>query len=148
MVFHFFILHFITGANHPVKMIKLNQSSITTTANVELSHGGRRRSQRRGAQDGGRHYILLKKALHRPVQNTFQYNYILQQTSIYSFEAKFLHMIIIHRNLKELRRVFPLPLGVWEGLRFVIVALPGLFSYLFLFLLCPIVKLDLGPKIY
>ena len=27
---------------------------------------------------------------------------------------------------------FPLPLGVWEGLRFVIVALPGLFSYLFL----------------
>ena len=27
---------------------------------------------------------------------------------------------------------FPLPLGVWEGLRFAIVALPGLFSYLFL----------------
>ena len=26
---------------------------------------------------------------------------------------------------------FPLPLGVWEGLRFVIMALPGLFSYLF-----------------
>ena len=26
---------------------------------------------------------------------------------------------------------FPRPLGVWEGLRFVIVALPGLFSYLF-----------------
>ena len=26
----------------------------------------------------------------------------------------------------------PLPLGVWEKLRFVIVALPGLFSYLFL----------------
>ena len=25
----------------------------------------------------------------------------------------------------------PLPLGVWEVLRFVIVALPGLFSYLF-----------------
>ena len=25
----------------------------------------------------------------------------------------------------------PLPLGVWEGLRLVIVALPGLFSYLF-----------------
>ena len=25
---------------------------------------------------------------------------------------------------------FPLPLGVWEGLRFVVVALPGLFSYL------------------
>ena len=28
---------------------------------------------------------------------------------------------------------FPLPLGVWEGLRFVIVALPGLFSYLFFY---------------
>ena len=27
---------------------------------------------------------------------------------------------------------FPLPLGIWEGLRFVIVALPGIFSYLFL----------------
>ena len=26
---------------------------------------------------------------------------------------------------------FPLLLGVWEGLRFVIVALPGLFSYVF-----------------
>ena len=29
---------------------------------------------------------------------------------------------------------FPLPLGVWEGLRFVIVALPGLFSYFFYFI--------------
>ena len=28
---------------------------------------------------------------------------------------------------------FPLPLGVWDGLRFVIVALPGLFSYLFIY---------------
>ena len=28
---------------------------------------------------------------------------------------------------------FPLPLGVWEGLQFVIVALSGLFSYLFFF---------------
>ena len=27
--------------------------------------------------------------------------------------------------------LFPLPLGVWEVLRFVIVAFPGLFSYLF-----------------
>ena len=26
---------------------------------------------------------------------------------------------------------FPLPLDVWQGLQFVIVALPGLFSYLF-----------------
>ena len=26
---------------------------------------------------------------------------------------------------------FSLPLGIWEGLRFVIVALPGLLSYLF-----------------
>ena len=30
--------------------------------------------------------------------------------------------------------LFSLPLGVWEGLRLVIVALPGLFSYLFLFI--------------
>ena len=29
---------------------------------------------------------------------------------------------------------FPLLLGVWEGLWFVILALPGLFSYLFFFL--------------
>ena len=36
---------------------------------------------------------------------------------------------------------FPLPLGVWEGLRFVIVALPGLFSYLFLQLLLSITTL-------
>ena len=28
---------------------------------------------------------------------------------------------------------FPLPLGVWEGLRFVIVAFPGFFSYLFFY---------------
>ena len=28
--------------------------------------------------------------------------------------------------------LFPLPLGVWEGLRFVIVALPGLLSCIFL----------------
>ena len=27
--------------------------------------------------------------------------------------------------------LFPLPLSVWKGLRFVILALPGLFSYLF-----------------
>ena len=28
--------------------------------------------------------------------------------------------------------LFPLPLGVWDGLRFVVVALPGLFFYPFL----------------
>ena len=28
---------------------------------------------------------------------------------------------------------FPLPSGFWEGLRFVIAALPGLFSYLLFF---------------
>ena len=39
---------------------------------------------------------------------------------------------------------FPLPLGVWEGLRFVIVALPGLFSYLFLNREFSIVKLLAG----
>ena len=31
---------------------------------------------------------------------------------------------------------FPLPLGVLEGLRFVIVALPGLFSYFVLLYMC------------
>ena len=34
--------------------------------------------------------------------------------------------------------LFPLPLGVWEGLRVVIVALPGLFSYLFYYILANI----------
>ena len=32
---------------------------------------------------------------------------------------------------------FPLLLGVWEGLGFVMLALPGLFSYLFFSLLLP-----------
>ena len=37
--------------------------------------------------------------------------------------------------------LFPLPLCVWEGLRLVIVALPGLFSYPFLFsLFCSVVS--------
>ena len=35
-------------------------------------------------------------------------------------------------SLREEKARFPLPLDVWEGLRFVIVTLPGLFSYLFL----------------
>ena len=38
----------------------------------------------------------------------------------------------------------PLPLGVWEGLWFVIVALPGLFSYPFFF---PVVLLNMFRKI-
>ena len=33
---------------------------------------------------------------------------------------------------------FPLPLGVREGLRFVIVAFPGLFSYPFLVIIHPL----------
>ena len=38
---------------------------------------------------------------------------------------------------------FPPPLGVWEGLRFVIVALPGLFSYpFFLYKPLPILSKD------
>ena len=44
---------------------------------------------------------------------------------------------------------FPLPLGVWERLRFVIVTLPGLFSYLFVFnnfFLYPVVFSDLRKK--
>ena len=38
----------------------------------------------------------------------------------------------------------PLPLGFWEGLRFVIVALPGLFSYLFF--LINVIKIAFGNK--
>ena len=38
--------------------------------------------------------------------------------------------------------LFPLPLGVWEGLRFVIVAFPGLFSYLFF--ICLLKNIDCG----
>ena len=41
---------------------------------------------------------------------------------------------------------FPLPLWVWEGLRFVIVALPGLFPYLF-FLYEPISKIYIYSSI-
>ena len=35
---------------------------------------------------------------------------------------------------------FPLPLDVWEELRFVIVALPGLFSYLFFMTMIPLLE--------
>ena len=40
--------------------------------------------------------------------------------------------------------LFPFPLGVWEGLRFVIVALPGLFYYFFFILLA---VLRCGPSV-
>ena len=44
---------------------------------------------------------------------------------------------------------FPVPLGVWEGLRFVIVALPGLFSYLFKVIICGQMRSDYGkPPIF
>ena len=44
-------------------------------------------------------------------------------------------ILVLFVRLFDLRLfgLFPLPLGVWEGLWFVIVALPGLFSYLFFF---------------
>ena len=43
---------------------------------------------------------------------------------------------------------FPLPLGVWEGLRFVIVALPGLSSYFcFLFHFIKRQKDNRNPKV-
>ena len=38
--------------------------------------------------------------------------------------------------------LFPLPLGIWVGLRFVIVTLPGLFSYLF-YAVCRIITISL-----
>ena len=40
---------------------------------------------------------------------------------------------------------FPLPLGVWEGLRFVIVALPGPFFYLFFSLY--FMQTDMAPRV-
>ena len=40
--------------------------------------------------------------------------------------------------------LFPLPLGVWEGLRLVIVAPPGLFSYLFCYVGSSFVCKDLS----
>ena len=41
---------------------------------------------------------------------------------------------------------FSLPLGVWEGLRFVILALLGLFSYLFLCVMIVYIKLESDRK--
>ena len=41
-------------------------------------------------------------------------------------------VLVLFVRLFDLR-LFGFPLGVWEGLRFVIVALPGLFSYPFFF---------------
>ena len=43
--------------------------------------------------------------------------------------------------------LFSLPLGVWEGLRFVIVALPGLFSYLSFVLLLKLLVTTLEMQI-
>ena len=40
--------------------------------------------------------------------------------------------------------LFHLPLGNWEGLRFVIMALPGLFSYLFYYI-CHCMSLHVCP---
>ena len=42
-----------------------------------------------------------------------------------------------------------LPLDVWEGLRFVIVALPGLFSYLFsVYMFSPFVIIEANPEFW
>ena len=42
---------------------------------------------------------------------------------------------------------FPLPLDVWEGLRFVIVALPGHFSYLFFYKRSADVNVNVNLKV-
>ena len=42
--------------------------------------------------------------------------------------------------------LFPLPFGVWEGLRFVIVTLPGFFSYLFFVHAMADTTLDKTPR--
>ena len=43
--------------------------------------------------------------------------------------------------------LFPLPLGIWEGLQFVIVALPGFFSYRFFFFFFLPLRMLLLPTI-
>ena len=44
---------------------------------------------------------------------------------------------IKHKTLPNNTRQEPLPLGVWEGMPFVVVALPGLFSPFFFHLIYP-----------
>ena len=51
--------------------------------------------------------------------------------SLWSLAWSYLKLNIVDTSNSVSYDGFPLPLGVWEGLRFVIVALPGLFSYLF-----------------
>ena len=63
--------------------------------------------------------------------------FILRGDLLYVFPCVILFLcfsVLLVLRLPRLGKrelIFPLPLGVWEGLRFVIVALPGLFSYLF-----------------
>ena len=44
--------------------------------------------------------------------------------------------------------LFSLPLGVWEGMRFVIVALPGLFSYIVSLHCCRCLHFEKGDVQY
>ena len=50
-------------------------------------------------------------------------------------------ILVLFVRLSDLRSLFPLPLGVREGLWLVIVALTGLFSYLFCLILALIYKI-------
>ena len=65
--------------------------------------------------------VHAQKSLHK---NIFK-------TPSYEGPAKSLcHWVRITSALHFIKHIFITNLGVWEGLRFVIVALPGLFSYL------------------
>ena len=61
--------------------------------------------------------------------------FILRGDLLYVFPCVILFLCFSVLLVLRLPRIcrFPLPLGVWEGLRFVIVALPGLISYLFFY---------------
>ena len=61
----------------------------------------------------------------REIAETFSISYGNAQEILTDKLRTFVRFVLVWFCL------FSLPLGVWEGLRFVIVALPGLFSYLF-----------------
>ena len=72
--------------------------------------------------------LLLMKSLNKTETPIFL-------SVVCSLFPKAIFLTFIFLRLFDLRLfgfcLFPLPFGVWEGLPFVIVALPGLFSYHF-----------------
>ena len=81
-------------------------------------------------------YISTEEKLSKSQQLKYQlYINLTEYSQDQLVQAKLHFFIIITKILVPFLDRFqtdkPLPLGVWERLRFVIVALPGLFSYLF-----------------